>query len=400
MIKNTEEYDLKLLYNYNDYPFMKDIEYTCNITNDYGNVLITNDDKLIVEPNLRGTIYTIQIIAQDKKLPIINNSNIEINVYELPVLELIENDINIYSSNVKIIEEELLNNYTIYNSNHYSELSNLIGFDIITENIYNNVELNQDCNLTISTDLRGKIYNIGINTYYKKEQNISNNDLNYIIQEEYPVIYKENLNTKLSNLTIEEITYDLNNSYEILLPEEINCNILYEIELSKTIRDGYYNNKPVVEILNGSNLNIIAEYRNDEYDINIKAYIDYEGYKTCNNELIINVSECNIIPIEFIETKPYNFSNLYNEIYVIDLSEYISTYPFAKYINYEILEPTYSNVYVQGTDLIFLAGNENNSYDVNIKVIDYNFGGINYMNTFKYYTTSIVQDESQEPIVW
>ena len=398
MIEKEESIDLYSLFNSNEYPFMNDLEFTSNITSDYGNVIIDGSN-LIVDPSLRGTEYTINVIAKDKKLPSIINSNINIDVLELPELLVNNSNINIYSSNVKVIEEYLIEKYLVWSCNHYNELSNIIGFEILTD-IHNNVELNNNCNILISTDLRANEYNIDVKAYYKKEQNISNNELTYIIEEEYPIRYIQDVNNSyyLTNNTLEISLID---QYEILVPGATINDVYFLETLDQTLRVGYYNgNKSAIEINSQSNLLINPEYRGTEYNISMLAYIDIEPYNTRSNmDYIINVIESNIGEITFSEEKPYNISNLYNEIYTIDLSKYVSDYPYSNYIDYIILNQTESNAYIENSDLIFLAGNEDKTYDIEIKVIDSNFE-INDINTFHFYTTSVELDEGDEPIVW
>jgi hypothetical protein len=776
MITIEEIINLNERYNWNEYPFMKDLEFTCNITINYNNVIIDGSN-LIVNPNLRGDKYSINIIAQDTKLPSVINTDINIDVIELPELNIINcNIINIYSSHIENIEKNILEKYLVSSCNHYNELINLISFEIIT-NEYNNIELTNDCNLIISTDLRGQNYNINIKAYYKEETNISNNELIYIIDEEYPVkyigdkgfIYEYNIidriptekvldiginkydfttelksqasiglsysniiedndiiisdgtnivninnynitipkgyqiwhvkqtnnynliaggarggwyifngdesdnidgkgivvsttvnlikddyviivigkqgiglefnksagggggtfisklnginnnfndinnhtlllvagggggmgyrpesesqsiidfgknavvtthgttaphyntddyasdgggggggggeggniesgfngkniddndklgssgggggyignggytfgqptNTALSylngfssnltfgyggfggggssfnsggggggysggnaasshdkrgggsggsydinginnnatqyitwnlntpklsqyedggyckgdgflvidfNLNINEIIIDSNiknynlenniininlrNKYEILLPNTYESNLLFNFTIDKELRLGYYNGeKEAVEIIDNSNLIINPEYRGLEYIINIGVYIDIEPYnQRLNSYNFINVKESNIAELTYIESKSYNFNNLYNEIYIIDLSEYVSEYPFHEYINYKVLTIENSNAYIeQNSNLIFLAGEQNSNYNIDIEIKDNYFEGNNDIATFTFYTTSVDLGGDDEPIVW
>tara|TARA_E500000331_G_scaffold311392_1_gene318675 strand:+ start:1528 stop:7215 length:5688 start_codon:yes stop_codon:yes gene_type:complete len=289
--------------------------YTCNLI-DYYNVKNYNQDiqdlvrfELINDENYAG----VQLSGDGKSMEIqgaqrditsnitirawyrgfkSQTSNVDVifRITEPPEIE----ELGEYSSTTDIQQDPFITETTTFDMFQYFDISeenkDLVSFSVknLTDE-HTNVDFdntNVNSNLVITGAQRGLSYNIEISAYYTKfkDQTVNSNVV-LTVEEVSPI---EDLSTShyiyLGELVLETITCNLFDYYNVKSEHEYLVSFEYSNLSGNTNLD--------VEIMNTSNLVIVANQRGFAYDLQIKAW--YTGYEstTINEDVIIRISEC------------------------------------------------------------------------------------------------------------
>ena len=190
--------------------------------------------------------------------------------------------------------------------------------------------------------------------------NLVNSNFEVFIHEKPPIEFNnfELINTEyLTNLEKTELTCNIYDNIIINVDSKYVSNLSCNYTVSTTdIRNAFYNKTDEntykeAYYLNGSNLEIIPEYRNQNYTLDFNIYI--AGYETQIITKIYDITEINIPPIVIDQTVNSNFVGLSNEPFISnDLADYFTTYPFKEALKFIIIEPndiTYRKPFTENT---------------------------------------------------
>lgn len=398
-----EVYDNKLI---NDVSMVirLDYEYEREVLNETEFVNIIKND--IIETI--GEENTLIDIINIREGSIIVEFNIKYNNISSPynigsnLIENINNDKGIGYLKNSSEREKVFINYTsdittkdigirqLYGTELIYDLKNIAGginakYEVIkvtdeNDNIitYDNIIIEGSI-IRIENRLRG----IGYNVYIKISNRSSYHNWKLIIFEHgiifrnrYYILPKE---LRLNHIKIE---YDLKKYYET----EKSGEIIFEISHTNIENSiGLINNKRSIEYDEIEKIiRLNPEYRNIQYDIDIKVYVEeYSNFAV--NEKIVVIEE-DFSKIEILTEKYKNYENISNNKIEFNIDEYINVYPYN--VNYELEIRNYETVIPE----IFNVETRN-------PYIYGNYRNMNYSILLKVYNTHYIEQTSNSYII-
>ena len=387
-----------------------DIDY---LYNNQTNTLFYENSNLYINPEYRNKTYTAQVVLTTTGYEEISRTlEFIITENEIPAIVLKS-------------EYSIIANYTYCNLlNHTCNIQNISDFynypfsnhlifatstnkQIGSYNTNKDYVISTNNALNITADYRDMDYIVTlIATDHADKFNLVNSDFKVFIHEKPPIEFNnfELTNAEyLTNLENTELTCNIYDNIIINVDFKYVSNLSYTYTASRTdIRTAFYNKtdddtgKNAYNV-NDSNLEIIPEYRNQNYSLDFKIYI--EGYKTQIITKIYDITECNIPPIVIDQTVNSNFVGLSNEPFINnDLADYFTTYPFKNSLKFIIIEPkdipnrktfteniTFSTESIQNRQIKVIPDFRDSTYRIKLLIYDLNFS---YLNDNGNYTSA------------
>ena len=411
-----------------------DIDY---LFNNQINTLFYEKNSLYINPEYRNETYTAQVVLTTTGYEEISRT-----------LEFIITETQIQAITLKPEYNNILS-YTYCNLlNHTCNIENISDFynypfsnhlifttstnktiDSYNTNKSYNISTDNDLRITndlsITADYRDMDYIVTLTATDPVDKfNLVNSNFEVFIHEKPPIEFNnfELINTEyLTNLEKTELTCNIYDNIIINVDSKYLSNLTNVYTASTDdIRNAFYNKndddtyKSAYNV-NNSNLEIIPEYRNQNYRLNFN--INIEGYETQIITKIYDITECNIPSIVIDQTVNSNFTNLSNEEFINnDLADYFTTYPFKEYLKFIIIEPdditdrkpfiveTFDVHSIQDRQFKVIPDFRDTTYNIKLLIYDPNFSylySLNYSSDFLKYeipnfkpknTVSIIED--------
>ena len=398
----------------------------------YNNEVITqyyDKEKLYINPEYRNQNYIAQIILKTEGYEEISRT-LEFNITETEIppitLKPQYNDIlsytycNLlnYTCNIENISD--LYNYPFSNHLIFTTSTNKTIQSYNTDKSYI-ITTNND-ELSITADYRDMDYIVTLTATDPVDKfNLFNSNFEVFIHEKPPIEFDnfELIYTEyLCNLEKTELNCNIYDNIIINVDSKYVSNLSYDYQTpTEDIRKAFYNlsvegDRKNAYYITESNLDIIPEYRNQNYtlDFNIKI----EGYESQTINKIYDITECNIPPIVIDQTVNSNFVGLSNEPFINnDLADYFTTYPFKDDLKFIIIEPedienrkpfvedTFKTESVENRQIKVKPDFRDSTYNIKLLIYDRNFSyfdNVNYNSDTRTYKIPGFKDKTTDDI--
>ena len=407
---------------------INDINY---LFNNQINTLFYEKNNLYINPEYRNQTYTAQVVLTTEGYEEISRTlefiitetqiqpiqlKFEYDILNYTYCNLLNHTCNI--ANIKDLYNYPFSNHLIFTT---STNKNTVSYDNKEHSISYNITIDND--LTITADYRDIDYIVTL-TATDDKFGLENDIFKVFIHEKPPIEFNnfELINIEyLTNLEKTELTCNIYDNIIINVDSKYLSNLsYYNNTVSRNdIRKAFYNKTDDniegkdAYYLNGSNLEIIPEYRNQNYILNFN--INIEGYETQTITKIYDITECNIPPIVIDQTVNINFVDLSNEPFINnDLADYFTTYPFKDALEFIIIEPediadrksftveTFNIHSIQDRQFKVIPDFRDATYSIKLLVYDPNFSYLyspNYDSTSSNYTIPEFKPKNTRSII-